>query len=142
MNNVKSKSVEIELGAQLFKIEFDFNVLCEIQERYGSLDTLDERLQDVREIRWLLTVLLNEAIDKENDEGAEKKHVDESWVGRTVNFKNIGELAAKIAEAFGASMPDAGVEAGDRRRRRPKLKDRVDIDFDAWIFVEKSTRVF
>lgn len=81
MNNVKSKSVEIELGAQLFKIEFDFNVLCEIQERYGSLDTLDERLQDVREIRWLLTVLLNEAIDKENDEGAEKKHVDESWVG-------------------------------------------------------------
>lgn len=36
MNNVKSKSVEIELGAQLFKIEFDFNVLCEIQERYGA----------------------------------------------------------------------------------------------------------
>ncbi|MBC3938520.1 hypothetical protein D4A47_06280 [Anaerotruncus massiliensis (ex Liu et al. 2021)] len=122
MNNVKSKSVEIELGAQLFKIEFDFNVLCEIQERYGSLDTLDERLQDVREIRWLLTVLLNEAIDKENDEGAEKKHVDESWVGRTVNFKNIGELAAKIAEAFGASMPDAGVEAGDEGEDDPNSK--------------------
>lgn len=122
MNNVKNRPVRIDLGAQSFEIEFDFNVLCEIQERYGSLDTLDERLQDVREIRWLLTVLLNEAIDKENDNGAAKQHVDESWVGRTVNFKNIGELAAKIAEAFGASMPDTSAEAEDEGEDDPNAK--------------------
>ena len=49
------------------KLLFDLNVLDEVNDRYGSLEEMGAALTDKKDgaktLRWLLTMMLNEAAD-------------------------------------------------------------------------------
>jgi hypothetical protein len=57
--------------------------------------------KQMKSIRYLLTVLINEGIDCKNDEtGEQTPHVDERFVGRQINMSNIAEVREAIFGSF------------------------------------------
>lgn len=96
MNDVKVKPVELELGGKVFQIEFNLNVLAEIQERYSSVTSIAEEIKKLKELKWIVSSLIN---------GSENEEVNEKWVGIQISLNNLNYVVEKVTEAFNQSMP-------------------------------------
>ena len=95
---------------------FSLNAMDEVQEHFGSLDNLPEKLKGkdmVKNVRWLMTLLLNEG--KDNDE----EDLTEKQVGRLVHAGNIQGVMSSIYSAF--TMGTKGID---------QLLDQDDGDAD------------
>ena len=93
------------------KIIFDLNVLDEVNDKFGGLNDLGEKLsgkEGPRNMRWLATVMLNEAIE-ENETPLTEKQVGrmihsgnlayvKTAIFRCIAVGNVGEDAAKETE--------------------------------------------
>lgn len=113
MSDLRPKPPEIELGGQKYGLLFDLNAIDEVQDKFDiSLSQLADLIRDERKgfraLRFLLTVLINEAID-DTDSG--EPHVDEKYVGRKISPADIPALRHKVFEAFAAGMPEC--DGGD-----------------------------
>lgn len=76
---------------------FSLNVIDELQDKFGGFDQLDNTLQgkdSIKNLRWLLTLLLNE--------GAEdgEKPMTEKEVGRMIHVGNLSEVKTAVFKAF------------------------------------------
>lgn len=76
---------------------FSLNVIDELQDKFGGFDQLDNALQgkeSIKNLRWLLTLLLNE--------GAEdgEKPLTEKEVGRMIHVGNLSEVKTAVFKAF------------------------------------------
>ena len=76
---------------------FSLNVIDELQDKFGGFDQLDNALQGknrIKNLRWLLTLLLNEgAGDGENP-------LTEKEVGRMIHVGNLSEVKTAVFKAF------------------------------------------
>lgn len=76
---------------------FSLNAIDEMQDKFGGFDRLDKVLSgkdSIKNIRWLLTVLLNEGAEESEEELTEKQ------VGRLIHTGNFAEVKSAIFKAF------------------------------------------
>ena len=76
---------------------FSLNVIDELQDRFGGFDRLDDALQgkdSIKNLRWLLTLLLNEGAE------AGEKPLTEKEVGRMIHVGNLSEVKTAVFKAF------------------------------------------
>ena len=84
---------------------FSLNVIDEMQDKFGGFDKLDKALSgkdSVKNIRWLLTLLLNEGAEDGDEELTEKQ------VGKLIHTGNFNEVKSSIFKAF--SLGNNGTE--------------------------------
>lgn len=84
---------------------FSLNAIDEMQDKFGGFDRLDEVLSgrdSIKNLRWLLTVLLNEGAEEGEPELSEKQ------VGKLIHTGNFAEVKDAIFKAF--SMGNNGTE--------------------------------
>jgi hypothetical protein len=126
MSDLRPKGVKIRLGSKEYGMRFTLNAIDEIQEHFDiPVSQLAELFQDgrtqIKNLRYLLTVLINEDIDCVNDEtGAKQPHVEEAYVGRHLDLSNMTELMSAIFKAFNTGAPEP--EDGDEDDDDPNLK--------------------
>ncbi|MPN06495.1 hypothetical protein SDC9_153751 [bioreactor metagenome] len=95
---------------------FSLNAIDEMQDKFGGFDKLDEVLSgkdSIKNLRWLLTVLLNEGAEADEAELSEKE------VGRMIHTGNFLEVKSSIFKAF--SMGNSGSP-------EPPARDEEDDD--------------
>jgi len=112
MSDLQPKLYKIMLGGQEFGLLFSINAIDDIQDHYDiPISHLIELLNDERDtfknLRYILTVLINEGID---DEENDRPHVEERWVGRKITAGNIHELGDSILRAFNEGTPEPDEE--------------------------------
>jgi hypothetical protein len=113
MSNLKSNSTKIVLNGKEYGLRFTLNAVEDIQDLFDiSIAELPKLLHDERNafknIKGILTILINEDIDCHNDESGEKlPRVDARFVGRQMNVSEIGTLSASIFSSFSSSAPEA-----------------------------------
>lgn len=84
---------------------FSLNAIDEMQDKFGGFDRLDVVLQgkdSIKNLRWLLTLLLNEGADEGEEPLTEKE------VGRLIHTGNFAEVKTSIFKAF--SIGNSGTE--------------------------------
>ena len=62
---------------------FSLNAMDEIIDKLGGLDKLGEGTSDIKTLRWMLTLLINEGAELEEEELTEKQ------VGRLIHAGNL-----------------------------------------------------
>lgn len=76
---------------------FSLNAIDEMQDKFGGFDRLDKVLSgkdSIKNLRWLLTVLLNEGAEEGEAELTEKQ------VGKLIHTGNFSEVKSAIFKAF------------------------------------------
>ena len=76
---------------------FSLNAIDEMQDKFGGFDRLDTVLSgkdSIKNLRWLLTVLLNEGAEDDEEPLAEKQ------VGKLIHTGNFAEVKTAIFKAF------------------------------------------
>lgn len=112
MSDLQPKPHKVKIGGEEFGLLFSLNAIDEIQDHFDiSISDLTKLLQDQRTIfknlRYILTVLINEGID---DEETGRAHVDEKWVGRKITANNLQSLTKDILIAFSEGSPEGDEE--------------------------------
>ena len=73
------------------------NAIDEMQDKFGGFDRLDTVLSgkdSIKNLRWLLTVLLNEGAEDDEEPLTEKQ------VGKLIHTGNFAEVKTAIFKAF------------------------------------------
>ena len=107
---------------------FSLNAIDEMQDKFGGFDRLDEVLSgrdSIKNLRWLLTVLLNEGAEEGEPELSEKQ------VGKLIHTGNFAEVKDAIFKAF--SMGNNGAE-------EPPARDDEEDDEEEDGAEEKNTQ--
>ena len=76
---------------------FSLNAIDEMQDKFGGFDRLDTVLSgkdSIKNLRWLLTLLLNEGADDGEEQLTEKQ------VGKMIHTGNFNEVKTAIFKAF------------------------------------------
>lgn len=111
MSELKTQSNKITLNGTEYGLSFTINAIDEIQDHFDKpISELSDIMQDQKKIfanlRYLLFVLINEDIDIQNDNLAEKlPHVTEKYVGRYITPSNLGEFSTAILKSFSNNTP-------------------------------------
>lgn len=106
---MKNTVVYIETKNKKYPLVFNLNVMEEIQEKYGSLDNWGELTKGsgepkIKELKAGIMLMLNEAIDMENDNnGTTEPMLTEKQVGRVMSDVGIDVIVKKIQEITIAS---------------------------------------
>lgn len=106
MNNVKIDGTKIMLDKER-KLIFDLNALCELEETYGNLDKVLERLSptkglpSMKDIRYIFYLGL-----KEDDETLTEKEV-----GKLITLDNVYDIIDTLGVAMMGTLPE--VEEGE-----------------------------
>lgn len=98
---------------------FSLNAIDEMQDKFGGFDRLDTVLSgkdSIKNLRWLLTVLLNEGAGEGEDPLTEKQ------VGKLIHTGNFAEVKDAIFKAF--SMGNTGsIEPPERDEEDEEEED-------------------
>ncbi|MDL2206495.1 hypothetical protein LJC33_06235 [Eubacteriales bacterium OttesenSCG-928-N13] len=117
MSAIKDGRYPITLDKERYLL-FSLNAIDEMQDKFGGFDKLDEMLSgkdSIKNLRWLLTVLLNEGAEEGEAELTEKE------VGRLIHTGNFLEVKNSIFKAF--SMGNSGTP-------EPPERDEEDDDYE------------
>ena len=101
MSDLNTKSNTITINGQEYGMRFTINAIDDIQDHFdipiSDLSSVmsDER-HSIRNLRYLITVLINEDIDIKNDAGANIPHVNERYIGRYINSSNMGDFIKSV----------------------------------------------
>lgn len=111
MSDLKTQSNTIVINNKEYGLRFTINAIDEIQDHFDKpIAELSEILQDQRKIfanlRYLITVLINEDIDIQNDNGASLPHINEKYIGRYITPANFNILSSAILKSFSNGMPE------------------------------------
>lgn len=105
----KERRVPLTIGGKTYNVALTLNCIEQLQERYGELENVFEASSEVKQLKWILAVLINDAVDAYNDDHDVKlEHVTESYIGRKIDIGNISEYTDVL-------MPDLRRVASDRR---------------------------
>lgn len=112
MSDLRPTGTKIKLGDNEYGLRFTLNAIDDIQDHFDiSIENIDELFKDEKKrfknIKYLLTVLINEDVDCVNDETHEnKQHIDERYVGRHIDSNNMSAIMSTIFKAFKTSTPE------------------------------------
>lgn len=100
--SIKERGFSRRAERQRIWFTFSLNALDEVQEKYGGYDKLSEVFNKdnpnlFKDTRWLLTLLINEALLAE-DENAQL--LEEKRVGRLIHAGNLQEVQNAIFKSF------------------------------------------
>lgn len=96
MSAIKDGRYPIKLDKERHLL-FSLNALDELQDKFGGFDKLGEIMagkDKIKNIRWLLTLLINEG--KSDDE----EELTEQQVGRLIHTGNFTTVQTSIFKAF------------------------------------------
>ena len=96
MSAIKDGRLPIVLDKERHLL-FSLNVIDEMQDKFGGFDKLAEMLKGkdgIKNLRWLLTLLLNEGADDGEEQLTEKQ------VGKMIHTGNFNEVKTAIFKAF------------------------------------------
>lgn len=102
MSAIKDGRFPIQLDKERHLL-FSLNAIDEMQDKFGGFDRLDTVLsgkESIKNLRWLLTVLLNEGAAEDEEPLTEKQ------VGKLIHTGNFADVKAAIFKAF--SMGNTG----------------------------------
>jgi hypothetical protein len=102
-NDVKIKPIPVTLDKERTLL-YDFNAFIELEEIYGDINKVFKglegmKIKPIRDMIW--AGLIHE------DENLTRKQV-----GKMLNMANMQEIAAKIMEALGISLPEPEATPG------------------------------
>ena len=108
---MQNKITYIEAENRKYPIVFNINVMEEIQEAYGSLSVWGSIVENadggepkIKDLKNGLVMMINEAIDIENEEtGANAPMVNSKQVGRLITEVGFEAITKKIQELTVAS---------------------------------------
>lgn len=105
MGSLNQKPVEIEFQGKVYRCAFTLNCIDEAQEHFDKtltdiIDFAFNGTRAARNIRYLLTLLLNESTD------APEGGFDEQEVGSAIDIRNFDYYCTKVLDALGVSLPD------------------------------------
>lgn len=127
MSDLRPTGEKIKLGANEYGMRFTLNAIDEIQEHYNipisqMADLFTDERNQIKNLRYLLTVLINEDIDCINDDtGSKTPHIDEKYVGRHIDAKNLSGMMSSIFKAFSGGTPVSdGEEIPNATTAQPK----------------------
>lgn len=109
MSDVKKATAKVVIGKREYEICLTLNLIDVFQERYGELTNIAEKSQDMKELIWIITQFINEAIDEHNDDFPDDKwqKVDENYIKRKVKpFENLKDINNALLTAFKISTPE------------------------------------
>lgn len=70
------------VNGKSYPVYFSFNVLAEMQDRYGDINKIPVNMQNLKEAKWIITTLVNEAIRKKNyDQNLSEPEKEEFEIG-------------------------------------------------------------
>ncbi len=124
MSAIKDGRLPIVLDKERHLL-FSLNVIDEMQDKFGSFDRLDEVLKgkdSIKNLRWLLTVLLNEGAADDEEPLTEKQ------VGKLIHTGNFADVKAAIFKSF--SMGNNGTPEPPERDEEEE-DDEEDIEKNA-----------
>jgi hypothetical protein len=103
-NDVKIKPIPVTLDKERTLL-YDFNAFIELEEIYGDINKVFKglegmKIKPIRDMIW--AGLLHE------DENLTPKQV-----GKMLNMANVQEIATKIMEALGVSLPEQEAMPGE-----------------------------
>ena len=114
---MKDYNGEFEYKGKEYKLVFNLNVMEQIQDEYGSVETWGKLTEggdtgepNVKAVKFGFTCMINEAIDIENEEnGTDIKPVTKSFVGRMLSEIGIGAMSNTLQETVinSTQNPDA-----------------------------------
>jgi hypothetical protein len=96
MSAIKDGRLPITLDKERHLL-FSLNVLDEMQDKFGGYDKLAEALQGkdtFKNVKWLLTRLINEGAEDDAEE------VSEAWTGKHIHAGNLQSVLNTIFAAF------------------------------------------
>ena len=105
---------------------FSLNVIDEMQDKFGGFDRLDTVLSgkdSIKNLRWLLTVLLNEGAADDEEPLTEKQ------VGKLIHTGNFADVKTAIFKAF--SMGNTGSPEAPERDSDDEEEDEEEIEKNA-----------
>lgn len=98
-----------EWNGNTYRLEFNLNVMEEIQEEYGSLDAWSDAamgkggdgVPDIKAVIFGFGAMINEAIDMDNeDNGTDVKPLTSKQVGRLVSSVGFVELIGRMQDTI------------------------------------------
>jgi hypothetical protein len=119
MSDLNPTNTIIKLNGKEYGMRFTINSIDAIQDHFDiEIINLPEVLKNnktvFRNIRYVLTVLINEGIDCHNDEtGENNPHVDEAFVGRNLDLSNIAGLRKDVYKSLSDGIPKTDSTEGD-----------------------------
>mgnify|MGYP000759200404 FL=1 len=124
MSAIKDGRLPIALDKERHLL-FSLNVIDEMQDKFGGFDKLAEMLKGkdgIKNLRWLLTVLLNEGAADDEEPLTEKQ------VGKLIHTGNFADVKAAIFKSF--SMGNNGTPEPPERDEEEE-DDEEDIEKNA-----------
>lgn len=115
MNYLRVKGVPFTLADKTYELAFSLNVMADIYDKYGSTATFQKEynaalkspMQTVSICKWLLCVLINDAIEEQNAHAQEKtEKLTERQIGRLLRIKDFVLVKQVIVEAWRQSNPE------------------------------------
>lgn len=119
MSDLKPESTKIKLGNKEYGLRFTLNAIDDIQEQFNiPVAALPELLKDersqIRNLKILLAILINEDIECTAEESGEKpQRIDERFVGRHIEVANMRSMMSAILQAFFDGLPETDDEDAD-----------------------------
>ncbi len=119
MSDLKPKGTKIKLGGKEYGLRFTLNAIDDIQEQFNvPVAELPELLKDersqIRNLKILLAILINEDIECAAEESGEKpQRIDERFIGRHIEVANMRNMMAAILQAFFDGLPETDDEDSD-----------------------------
>lgn len=117
---MKTKLTYIETANKKYPIVFNINVMEEIQEAYGSLGNWGSIVENagvgepkIKDLKIGLMMMINEAIDIENEETGENvPMLTSKQAGRLITEVGFEEITKKIQ-----NLTVVSTDAGDNERK-------------------------
>lgn len=88
-------------------IHFDYNVVADIQDRYGDIAVFPEKLKNFNEVKWITARVINEGIAKKNhDLGTNENEIAEFEVGLLMPLvlEKLKGIINEVISAFNDCM--------------------------------------
>lgn len=120
MSAIRDGRYEVELNGKKYHLLFSLNVLDELQDRFGGYDKLDKVFDQnnknmIKDLKWLLTTLINEGADED------EQPLTEQQVGKMIHVGNLAVIKNVIYSAFSTAVKgddedDAEAETEDEEQ--------------------------
>lgn len=96
-NNVKVKNIKIKLEGKNHELIFDMNAMCEIEDKYGDVETAFAQLENNNKVFNTLRFLLWAGMLHEDEELTPYR------VGKMINFLDIDKVE-ELAESLNKAV--------------------------------------
>lgn len=104
------KTTELVINGEKYDISFSLNVINKIQEEFGSLDDIFNKIDntEVKAIIRIFEILINDCIDRERIfEKKERPYIDTKVLEYLIGISNLQYYSSLLLDALGVSLPDA-----------------------------------